>query len=97
MEAKNTDETVKKALEWMNYSSHHLVSPHSPGGGGLALYWKQEVEIRVLSSCQNYIDTEIKAAGKIFFATFVYGEPERSKRKALWEKLTEKGVNREEP
>jgi len=97
METKNADELVIKTLDWMQYSSHFLVSPHSPGGGGLALYWKQDVELEVLSSCQNYLDTRIKAAGKQFFATFVYGEPDRSKRKVIWDLLTVQGSNREDP
>ncbi|KAG7559442.1 Endonuclease/exonuclease/phosphatase superfamily [Arabidopsis thaliana x Arabidopsis arenosa] len=78
METKNTNEKVEKALEWMNFSSKFIVSPHSPGGGGLALYWKQEVEISILTSCQNFIDTQIKYAGKLFFATFLYGGPVRN-------------------
>lgn len=37
----------------MNFSAHHLVPPHSPGGGGLALLWKHEVEVTILYSCNN--------------------------------------------
>ncbi|CAL9224796.1 unnamed protein product [Arabidopsis halleri] len=97
METKNPDEMVLKSLSWMNFSSHFLVTPHSPGGGGLALFWKQDVDVTILATCNNYIDTRIKAAGKHFFATFVYGEPERSKRRAIWDQLTSQGKNREEP
>lgn len=97
METKNPDESVLQSLSWMNYNSHHLIPPHSPGGGGLALLWKQELDVSILSSCQNFIDTKIKAAGKVFYATFLYGEPDRSKRKALWDQLTILGKSREEP
>ena len=97
METKNPVESVLNSLNWMNYKSHFLIPPHSPGGGGLALLWKQELEVTILSSCQNYIDTKIKAAGKSFFATFLYGEPDRTKRKGIWDQLTSFGKTREEP
>ncbi|KAG7533037.1 Reverse transcriptase zinc-binding domain [Arabidopsis thaliana x Arabidopsis arenosa] len=97
METKNQDDNVLTSTNWMNYPSHCLVSPHSPGGGGLALFWKHEIEILILDSKQNFLDTKVTAAGKSFFATFLYGEPERAKRKAIWDQLTEKGRNREEP
>jgi len=97
METKNPNETTLTSLNWMNFSAHHLVPPHSPGGGGLALLWKHEVEVTILYSCNNFIDTKIKAAGKHFFATFIYGEPDRSKRKAIWDQLTSLGKDRSEP
>jgi len=58
----------------MNYHSHHLVSPHSPGVGGLDLFWKQEVELTILTSSTNFIDTHVKAANYFFFASLIYGE-----------------------
>ena len=95
METKNPDEVVLKKLQWMNLSNHLIISPHSPGGGGLALFWRQDIEIEVISSCQNFIDTLIKAEGKSFHATFLYGEPDRTKRKLIWNLLTEIGVSRD--
>lgn len=95
METKNPDEVVLKKLQWSNFSNHLLISPHSPGGGGLALYWKQHIELEVLSSCHNFIDTIIKAEGKTFHTTFLYGEPDRTKRKLIWSSLTDIGVSRE--
>lgn len=63
----------------------------------MALLWKQDLEVTILHTCQNYIDTRIKAAGKSFFATFVYGEPDRSQRKLIWDQITHQGRDREEP
>ena len=91
------DDMVIKTQGWMQCPSHFLISPHSPGGEGLALFWKQEVEVEIISSCHNFIDTRIKAAGKHFFATFVYREPDRVKRKLVWNLLTAQGTNREDP
>ena len=79
------------------YSTHHLVPSHSHGGGGLALLWKKEIEIEIISSCQNFIDTLIRAEGKTFYGTFLYGEPDISKRKLIWSQLIDLGKTRVEP
>lgn len=65
----------------MGYENLQLVSPHVLGGGGLALLWSNEINLEVLSKCQNYIDTRIKYRHQVFFTTFIYGEPDRDKRK----------------
>ncbi|KAG7541952.1 Endonuclease/exonuclease/phosphatase superfamily [Arabidopsis thaliana x Arabidopsis arenosa] len=97
METKNSEESVIKTLQWMGYSDMKLVSPHSPGGGGLALLWNQTVSLQILSECHNFIDTRIEAEGKSFFATFIYGEPDQSKRKEIWTQLSALGQSRSEP
>ncbi|KAL1208231.1 hypothetical protein V5N11_034947 [Cardamine amara subsp. amara] len=88
METKNPDAFVLKELNWMGFSNYSLVSPHSPGGGGLALFWKQEIKIEISSANHNFIDTVIKYKNTTFNATFVYGEPDHTKRKDVWEQLT---------
>ncbi|CAA7018492.1 unnamed protein product [Microthlaspi erraticum] len=80
-----------------NYGSRFLVPPHSPGGGGLDLYWKQGMELAVMSSSDNYIEAMITYKGKSFITTFVYGEPDHSKRKDVWEDLTAKNKGRDLP
>lgn len=87
METKNDDEHVLNTFNWMGYDSHVLVSPHSPNAGGLALFWKQNIEMEILSTCQHFIDTKITAKGKSFYATFLYGEPDRAKRIPVWNTL----------
>ena len=79
METKNTSEIVLQSLQWSDYPSHFLVPPISPGAGGLALFWKQSLEVDIISSNQHFIDTKIKTKGRSFFATFLYGELEKQK------------------
>lgn len=94
-EKKNPDDFVLKALNWMGYGSSTLVSPHSQGGGGLALFWKQEFDIVILSTCINFIDTNINYKNTSFYATFVCGEPDRTKRKEIWTKIFDIATARE--
>ncbi|CAA7058134.1 unnamed protein product [Microthlaspi erraticum] len=81
----------------LEYGTRFLVPLHSPGGGGLALYWKQGVELSVVSSCDNFIETSITYKGKLSFMHFVYGEPDHTKRKAVWEDLTTRNSARDLP
>jgi len=80
METKNPSDFVLQTLSWMGYASNFLVPPLSPGAGGLALFWKSNIPLEVVNSCQHYIDTTTVAKGRLFSATFLYGEPDQSKR-----------------
>lgn len=97
METKNPSEFVLQHLEWMGYASNFLVPPLSPGSGGLALFWKQNIEIEIVSSCQHFINTKVTAKGKSFFSTFLYGEPDRSKRIQVWNQIQEFAGDRSTP
>ena len=97
METKNQSDVVYSKLEFLKDYHSLLVPPHGVGGGGLALFWKAEMEMDIISSNDNYIDTRIKFQRASFLATFVYGEPDQSKRSCLWANLVALGEDREEP
>ena len=87
METKNPDAKVLQDLQELQLDSH-LVSPHSPGGGGLYLGWRKDVNLTIRSSSHNFIDTIISHKGITFQATFTYGEPDHTKRQAIWNELS---------
>jgi len=97
METKNDDEYVTNKFNGLGYGHNFLVSPQGHGGGGLALFWKQEVTLVVNLSCENFIDACVTTKGKTFFATFVYGEPDQGKRKEVWSKLRSLSEARDGP
>lgn len=42
----------------------YLVSPLTPGSGGLALLWRKDVNITVLTATPNFIDTLIPSKAR---------------------------------
>lgn len=97
METKNPTEMVKKELTWLQANNFFAVPPHSPGGGGLFLSWKKDINLVVTSSTDNYIDTTIEYKGIFFQTTFVYGEPDHIKRQQVWDTLTSLHSDTEKP
>lgn len=97
METKNPDAFVSSKTEALRYENSHLVAPMGHGAGGLALLWKQEVNLEVLNSNANCIDTRIVFEGKVFYSSFVYGDTDRPKCRQLWEHLLSLNAIREAP
>lgn len=64
--------------------------------GGLSLSWKDDIQVEILYSSPNVIDTRITARGTFCFVSFIYGAPNPADRPAFWSKLTELGADREE-
>ena len=57
-------------------------------GGGLVLYWKNNVEIDIKSSSVNHIDVTVnKNSGEPWCFTGFYSEPETHKRQESWDLL----------
>ena len=88
---------VSKELNDNNSLSQFLISPHSAGGGGLCLLWNKDINIQVLASCNNYIDTLITFKNSSFYGTFVYGAPEIPNRNEIWNQLTDVALSRISP
>ncbi|CAG7880359.1 unnamed protein product, partial [Brassica rapa] len=65
--------------------------------GGLCLLWKDGVDISILESSPNLIDTKVEFKGVSTFISFIYGAPAMENRAAFWAKLTEVGRNRDSP
>ena len=63
--------------------------------GGLALYFNNDYQVKVLYSNNRMIDIEAMILGKHVFLTFVYGVPKL--REQVRERLTRYGLVRSEP
>lgn len=81
----------------LGYEEHKLIPPTGHGAGGLALFWKQEVKLTVMFCNANVIDTMIEHQGKVFYASFVYGNTDRAQRNLLWNHLLISAETRDAP
>lgn len=56
-------------------------------GGGLALFWDENINVEILSYSQRHIDTIIRGLDDLpsWRCTFVYGEPRVQDRHLMWE------------
>lgn len=86
-ETKNPTETVLSKTQELDYAFHHIIPPTDVCAGGLTLLWKENVNIEVLSSSNNLIDTIVTFEGKPFFASFIYGDTNILNRRQFWDQL----------
>ena len=96
METKNPNDVVLKKLSHLHYDCNHLVPLTGHGARGLGLFWKSELNLHVLDSNPNVIDTVIKFEGKSFYSSFVYGSTDKKQRKVLWDHLLQQALTRDE-
>ncbi|KAF8105323.1 hypothetical protein N665_0158s0012 [Sinapis alba] len=81
-----------------HFGFENLVTVDPNGArGGLALYYNNEFQVKVLHSSNQMIDVEAVAIGKKIFMTFVYGDPVQKQREQVWERLTRYGLVRSDP
>ncbi|KAK8546726.1 hypothetical protein V6N12_027496 [Hibiscus sabdariffa] len=66
--------------------------------GGLALWWKDEANVSILSTSKNVIDSKITLnEGTPWFCSFLYGSPYREERNEIWRKMKVLRSNMDEP
>lgn len=94
METKNQDEELFKLFVNSELTNHFTVPPIGLAGG-LSLSWRDDIQVEILFSSPNIIDTRIEAYGIASFVSFIYGAPNPSNRHAFWSKLTELGAGRD--
>ena len=87
VETKQEPELVQKFQAHFGYDNLVTVDPLGRSGG-LALFYNNEYQVRVLYSSNQMIDVEAEALGKKVYLTFVYGDPVQKMREQVWERLT---------
>ncbi|XP_073367913.1 uncharacterized protein [Aegilops tauschii subsp. strangulata] len=74
-------------LKWSLGFSKGVAVDCKGKSGGLALWWRDHVEVTVRPWCQYYTDAAIVCDGASFRFTGIYGEPCIDKRTKTWEIL----------
>ena len=95
-ETKQEPEFVQKWQAHFGYDNLVTIDPVGRSGG-LALFYNNEYQVKVLYSSNRMIDVEAEALGKTVYLTFVYGDPVQQMREHVWERLTRYGLARSEP
>jgi hypothetical protein len=85
-ETKKSVRAMEK-LKWSMGFKHGVAVDCAGRSGGLALWWRDGVEVSVRPWCQYYIDAQIKFEDKTWRFTGIYGEPRTEMRNKTWECL----------
>ena len=95
-ETKQNSEFVQNFQAHIGYDNLVTVDPVGKSGG-LALFYNNDYQVKVLYSSNRMIDVEAEILGKMVYLTFVYGDPVQKMREQVWERLTRYGLSRSEP
>jgi len=74
--------------------SNVITQPPNGRSGGLALMWKNNVSLSLISQDERIIDTFVTYNNKSFYLSCVYGHPIQSERHHLWQQLEQISDNR---
>lgn len=91
METKRQDEEIFKMYKGTESTNHFTVPPEGLSGG-LALSWKDNVNLEALLATANVIDTRVSFNGKTCFVSYIYGVPQMTNRAKFWEELSKIGM-----
>ena len=81
METKVDKEVIVRISHKMQYTNYFVV-PHHNGGRGLALLWKDDFVMNVLTSSDNHIDGVVdQGMNDAWRFTGFYGDPETASQK----------------
>lgn len=76
-------------LRWRLGLRNCITMDSNGGGGGLALFWHESVDVTLMEKNPRFIDvaTRLGPDEAPFRITFVYGEPRTENRHHMWEAL----------
>uniref|UniRef100_A0A0D2ZRR0 Zinc knuckle CX2CX4HX4C domain-containing protein n=1 Tax=Brassica oleracea var. oleracea TaxID=109376 RepID=A0A0D2ZRR0_BRAOL len=86
-ETKQDSEFVQKWQAHFGFDNLVTIDPVGRSGG-LALFYNNKYQVKVLYSSNRMIDVEAEVLGKTVYLTFVYGDPVQKMREQVWEQLT---------
>jgi hypothetical protein len=82
------DDPQLEVLRVQFHFQNKLVVPRRNKGGGLALFWKQDLDLQIASYSYSHIDTIVGATSSAPWRfTGFYGAPDTHKREESWNLL----------
>lgn len=88
-------ETIKRKLNFENFLGVDCLGEGRQWRGGLAMFWRDEIDLSLTSQSQHHMDFEVSETnGEKWRLTGMYGYPEEENKHKTWELMEElKGVN----
>ena len=84
METRSKDSTLKNLWSKLNVENVHIVSLHNIGGG-LALYWKNRIDLHILDSSPSHIDAVVNpGVDDAWWFTGFYGNLVTANQEHSW-------------
>nr|AFP55574.1 non-ltr retroelement reverse transcriptase [Rosa rugosa] len=85
METRQQEGIIKEWKRNLKFTDHHVVDPIATGRG-LALFWGDAVQVSILDSSPNYVDTVVSFLSDAFVCkiTWMYGNPHDNEKRAFW-------------
>ncbi|OMO52105.1 reverse transcriptase [Corchorus capsularis] len=95
-ETKQRRSKLESLRNRLGFAGSHYVDRRGRSGG-LALWWNSDFNLEVIADSRNFIDvgTDLGEQGS-WFCTFIYGDPRREGRRAVWEQISRLRGNSEE-
>ena len=92
-EKKQDDDYIRDVGTQINCLNYVYVPPIG-ASGGLVIFWKQDVQLSVLSYSPNLVDCTVNCNEGSFYFSFVYGHPNPGYRQSLWKRIDRNGIGR---
>lgn len=88
METRQPEDVLLTWRRKLNFTDHIVVNPVNTGGG-LALFWNDEVQLSVVDSSPNFLDTLVCFPSVSFVCkiSWLYGNPHINKKQAFWRSM----------
>ncbi|CAA7023578.1 unnamed protein product [Microthlaspi erraticum] len=95
METKNKLEVLAELHVALGYKWFRTIEPDGLSGG-LAIFWKENLDVVVLLEDKNVLDMKITSGGRVWFLSCIYGNPNPKFRAEVWERVTRFGSSRKD-
>lgn len=96
MEVKQQSKCMVYMKKELGYDDMTTVEPIGLSGG-LAVMWKKNFKVDILSRDKRIIDLKVQMGSMVFSISCVYGDPARNRRNRVSERLTDIGLVQNEP
>ena len=94
METKQKYDYIVGLKKQLGYDHVFTVEPEGLSGG-LALLWKDNFQVSVLSSDKRIIDLKVTVGSTSCYISCVYGDPVMARRQIVWDRLVNLGLRRD--